>query len=130
MHSRGQATVEFMIILAVLFVALLFSFSVFGEKQSGFILSKEKFNAQLEADKIARAANTVFLAGAGAKTTIVLEKSFGYTVVFSGNAVNVKWGDNFSGAALLTSSITAGAIASGSTISIENAGEGIKIETI
>ena len=128
MNTKAQVTVEFMIVLTVLLAVLLFSLLVFGEKQSGFILSREQFLAKLEADKIARAANTVFLAGNGAKTTILIEKSFVYSVEFLGNSVSVKWKDNYSSAPLLTSNATAPAIVSGSTITAKNSNGRLVIE--
>ena len=128
MNLKAQVTVEFMIVLVILLSVLLFSLLVFGEKQSGFILSREQFLAKLEAGKIAGAANAVFLAGNGAKTTIVLEKSFDYSVEFLGNSVNVKWKDTYQSAPLLTSNATAPPIVSGSKITVKNSNGALVIE--
>lgn len=130
MGSRGQVSVEFMAVLAILFSLLLFCVFVFNEKQSEQIFSREQFQSKLAADKIARTVNTVFLAGNGTQTKIVLEKDLDYSAEFFENAVQVKWRNNFSDSALLTSNVTAGTVKSGSTIKISNNNGGIVVETV
>ena len=102
---EAQASVEFIVILVLLFSLLLFSLFVFNEKNSSFIFSKEQFEAKLIANKVARTINTVFLSGDGVQTKVLLEKNFNYDVDFFDNAVQVKWRNNFVDAALLTNKI-------------------------
>lgn len=118
-----------MITFGAVLLLLLFSLFIFGEKQSEFIFSKEQIQAKNIAKKVAQTTNNVFLAGNGTQTTVVLEKTFDYNVLFSGNSVQVKWRDNFSDAALLSNKATSQEISSGNIIIVKNVQGEIFVET-
>ena len=128
MNSHAQISVEFIIVLVLLFSLFLFSIWVFREQNTGYIYSREQHEAKLLANKLARTINNVYLAGDGTETGLLLEKRFDFNVSVSGNAVIVAWQDNYADAALLTDVVSAGSIEIGRSINVKNAGGGIEIE--
>ncbi|MBI2598470.1 MAG: hypothetical protein HYW50_04710 [Candidatus Diapherotrites archaeon] len=128
MKSTAQVSAEFLIVLVLLFSLLLFSLFVFGERQEGFILSKELAEAEFIAGKIARTINFAWLSGNGASAEILLEKNLDYSVSFFENSVMVNWRDNFSSAALLTEKISTGTITAGNFVKVQNNNGEIRIE--
>lgn len=130
MNSKAQVSMEFLIIVILLIGILLFSLSVFAEKNQGLILSMENYEAQLIADQIAEKTNAVYAAGNGTETTIRLKQIEGFTPSINGNAVRVSWRDNFVDSALITSNVRVNNIAIGQEIKIENINEEIIIDFV
>jgi len=126
--EKAQVTIEFMIILVVLFGILLSSIAIFGEKNEGFILSREQLEADRVADKIARTVNAVFLAGNGTEAKIVLERDFNYEITIEGNAVHVNWRNNFSDASLDTNYVTIISATPGNQVNVKNSAGVVTIE--
>ncbi|HZX34424.1 MAG TPA: hypothetical protein VFF09_03515 [archaeon] len=120
MKSNAQVSVEFIIVLSLLFGVLLLSLAVFGEKNSGFILLQKGSEAQLEARKISLAVNSVFLAGNGAETEIALGANPDSNILFSGNAVQVHWSGGFADSALITENINAASFSGTGTATVKN----------
>lgn len=107
--KKGQITVEFIIVLVILFIIFGFALFTYSERNSGFIYSREFFEARNFANKIALTINKIYLAGNGAETIFLLDdKGYGFDVNFVGRAVEISWRDNFVDAPLLTDQIIVG----------------------
>lgn len=128
MNAKGQVSVEFIIVLILLFGVLLFSLAVFGERNQLLVLSQERYEAQLAANQIAEKANSVLIAGPGTETTFYLGQLQGFTPSVAGNAVRVSWKDNFVDSALLSDKVTVNGLGFGREIRIENLGGAILID--
>lgn len=128
MKAKAQVSVEFIIVIIVLLSLFLFSIWIYSERQTGFIFARENYEAKLLADKIARTANNVYLAGNGAQARILLEKNVDFNVSFLGNAVQVAWRDNYIDSALLTDNVTVNSLALGQWVNVRNVAGGIVIE--
>jgi uncharacterized protein (UPF0333 family) len=127
--EKGQVSVEFLIVLALLLVLFLFSMAIFAERNSGFIYSKERHEAGVVAGKLARTINGIHLAGGGAEATVLLEeKGIDFNVSVSGNSVVVEWQGNYVDAALLTDGVSAAQIGFGRFVNVRNVNGGIVIE--
>jgi len=128
MDRKGQVSAEFIIVVVLLLGLFLFSLAVFAEKNSGYIYSKERYEARLIADKLAGTINSVYLAGPGAETKVLLEKKPDLNVSLAGNAVVVEWRGSRLDSALLTEDTTAGSLTTGSWVNVKNVNGGIQIE--
>ncbi len=126
--QKGQVSVEFLIVLALLLALLLFSLAVFAERNSGFIYSKERHEAGLLAGKLARTINGVHLAGDGAEARLLLEKRLDFNVAVLGNAVVVEWRDNYVDVALLTENVSAEQLELGKFVNVKNNGGSVVVE--
>jgi len=128
MKGKGQVSVEFLIVLALLLGLLLFSLAVFAERNSGFIYSKERYEAGLLAGKLARTINGVHLAGDGAEAILLLEKGIDFNVAVLGNAVVVEWRGSYVDSALLTEDVSAGQLELGKFVNVKNVGGSVVVE--
>jgi len=129
MRKKGQVSVEFLIVLALLFGLLLFSLAVFAERNSGYIYSRERHEAGLLASGLARTINSIHLAGSGAETRVLLgKKGIDFNAAVLGNAVVVEWRDNYVDAALLTGDVTAGPLELGGFANVRNVNGSVVIE--
>ena len=129
MNSKAQISVEFIIVLVLLFSLFLFSLWVFAERNTGYIYSRENHEAMLLANKLARTINNVYLAGNGMEAELLLEKRGDFNVSVSGNAVIVSWRDNYLDAALLTDEISAGGVEIGQKVNVKNVNGGVVVES-
>jgi len=130
MREKGQVSVEFLIVLVLLLSLFLFSLAIFSEKNSGFILSKENYEARLVAKQVARTINYVHLAGQGTEARILLQKRVDFNVSVLGNAVVVEWRDNYHDAALLTDNVTVNSLKQGGLINVKNVSGVVEIENV
>lgn len=129
MREKAQISVEFIIVVLLLLSLFLFSLGLFGEKNRGFIYSRERYEAKLTADKISGAINSVYAAGPGAEERLLLEKNVDFNIGISGNAVTVSWGDSTVDSALVTGSVTVHGLSQGDWIRVRNENGGIHIES-
>ncbi len=128
--KKGQISIEFVIIMSVLFLLLLFSLNVFQEKQTGLTYSKQQFEAKLLSEKIARTINEVYLSGNGTSTTIILEKKFDYNITVINNAIVVELENNiYKDSPLLTNNVLINSIELGKKTNFRNNNGVIEIET-
>jgi len=128
MSKKAQVSVEFIIAVLLLLSLFLFSLGLFGEKNKGFIYSRESYEAKLTASKIGSAINYVYAAGPGTETRLLLEKNVDFNISISGNSVAVWWRGNFVDSALLTNGITVHSLSQGSWLRVWNENGGIHIE--
>ena len=128
MSKKAQISVEFIIAVLLLLSLFLFSLGLFGEKNKGFIYSREHYEAKLTADKIGNTINHVYAAGPGTETRLLLEKNVDFNISISGNAVAVWWKGRFADSALLTDNITVHSLIQGSWLRVWNENGGINIE--
>jgi len=129
MKEKAQVSVEFIIVVILLLALFLLSVGIFAEKNTGYMQSKEQFEARLVADKLAKTVNNVYLAGPGTEASLLLEKKIEFQISVSGNAVTVEWRDNYVDAALLTDQVTINSLEQGSWLNVKNVNGGIEIET-
>lgn len=130
MKEKGQVLIEFLVIITLLLGLFLFAIGVFQEKNNGFLFFKEGTQAQQTANQLARTINAVFLAGNGTKTIVLLEKNVDYTMLFSGNSVQVHWRNQFVGASLNTNRINAGALGAETKLLVSNNNGEIVVEPV
>ena len=129
MNKKAQISAEFIIILMLLMSVFVFAVFVYGEQNTGFINSRENFEAKLLSEKIARGINNVYLDGNGAKTVILADKRVNdFNAYISGNAVIVEWGNNYVDSSVLTSNVTVNSLTLGQFVNIKNNGTGIEID--
>jgi len=129
MEKKGQVSIEFIIVIVLLLALFLFSLTIFSERNSGYIYSKESYEARLIADKLAAAVNTVHLAGPGTEANVLLEeRGIDFNVSVTGNAVVVEWRDSHIDSGLLTDNVTTGAISTGNLVNVKNVNGGIEVE--
>ena len=120
MNPKAQVSIEFIIVVVLLFTILLFALFAFGEKSQGLYLSQENYEAKLIADQIAEKANAVLTSGNGTKVSFRLKQIQGFEPSIAGNAARVSWRSNFVDSPLLTSNVTANNLALGREMKIEN----------
>lgn len=130
MKTKAQVSVEFMIILAILFGILLFSTAIFGSNTRDLALIKQSEEAKIIADNTGRAINAIYLAGNGASTQIVFEQSFDYNILVENNAIRIGWETQFADSQLLTDNIIISGISPGSIARIWNDEGVVKLEKI
>ena len=128
--KKGQISVELIIIMFFLMLILLFSVSVFNERNSGLTISKQQAEAKLIAKNMAGHINSVFFAGDGTEITIALEKSIDYNVSVSGNSLRVFWSDGFNDATLATENVTIISAVPGNDVLIKNESGVVVVESI
>ena len=129
MRKKAQVSVEFLVVLALLFGLFLFSVAIFAERNSGYIHSRERQEAGLVAGKLARAINGVHLAGEGAEARLLLEnKGVDFNVAVLGNAVVVEWQGNYVDSALVTESVSAEALGLGGFVNVRNVSGRVVVE--
>lgn len=100
---KGQVTVEFIIILILLFSLFGFSLFVYSEQNKGLILSKEAFNAKALAKKFGNSINAVYLVDGNASTALWLEDGFSYSL--EGRNLRIHYRTNFFSHALMTKEV-------------------------
>ena len=128
MNFKGQVSVEFIIVLMLLFSLFLFSLWVFGEKNETYIYAKENHEAKLLANKLARTVNSVYLAGNGTEARVLVERNIDFNVSAAGRSIIIGWRDNYVDAALLTDNITLGQVTQGNWVNVKNINGGVRIE--
>lgn len=126
--KSGQITIEFLIALGFLTLIFGFSLYVFSEKNSGFIHSKNAFNAKLLAQELSGCINSVFLAGDGAETRVLLKDKGDFNVSVSNGSVQVSYGSEYASSKVFTGNITVKSISLGGAVNVKNTGGGIIIE--
>ena len=101
---KGQVTVEFMIILILLFSLFGFALFVYSEQNKGLIHSKEAFNAKALAKKFGNSINAIYLINGNASTEILLEPGdFNYSI--EGRNLRIHYRTNFFSNALMTNQV-------------------------
>ena len=71
--TRGQASIDLMIVLAISLIALTIVYSLYAEQIQTIGLSKESFAAKTAVQKIVDASNKMYLAGPGSSTVVYFE---------------------------------------------------------
>ena len=130
MKTKAQVSVEFLIVLTILFGILLLSNAIFGSNTRDLALIKQGEEAKIIAHNTGRTINAIYLAGSGSSTQIVFEQSFDYNVLVENNAVRIEWETQFSDSPLLTGNIIFGEISPGSTARVWNDNGVVKIEKL
>ena len=134
--SKGQAAVDFMVILAVALVLFLALFSLAEGKSNALEQKSAKLYATQVAESIAMELNAVFLAGDGANRTVQLPQTLdgaAYNLSIYGEhrrvVVEFDRGERQSSAAmLLTARVTGNLTNRHSAMKITNYGGGIVVE--
>lgn len=128
MREKGQVSIEFLIVVILLFAILLFSLAVFTQRNTGYIQARQSREASLLADGLAREINAVYLAGTGTETSFLVEKRSDFNVSFLGNSLIVEWENGYVDRAVLTDNISVKSLSQGQLVSIRNVSGGIEIE--
>jgi len=117
--THGQISVEFLIILIVLFLVLIFSVWVSGVKGKEVNDYKINESAKLAAFNTATAINGAYLAGDGFESVAEMDGfGFDFNISVEGSAVIVSWEDNFVDYPILTDRVVLGAVAFGEIATI------------
>lgn len=132
MNVKGQISTEFIIIALVLFMVFLFVVGVYGNQLTGFIYSKQGYEANRIGNKLGSAINSVYLAGDGTEEKIVLEKGIDFNVSVYSNSLKVSWGTeygNFVSKVLFTDDVTVdSALSFGGYVTVSNSNGVITVE--
>ena len=104
MKNKGQVSIEFLLVIIVSLVILGFSLFIYSEKNFDLINTKERFEANLLANQLARNINEIHFSGNGASIELIVKNKFGFEYVLSvrGNAVRVGYGEFYVDAPLVT----------------------------
>ena len=138
MNLKSQISVEFIVISSIALVIFLFLFVIIDRRNDDIYSSRTVLHAREEAERLAGAINTIFLAGDGAQKTLSLPPSlrggedYLLNIYPSSRLVGIKW--NYSGngrqyaATLITADIT-GSLNSlkDRTLTISNSDGGIVV---
>lgn len=127
-NSEGQVSVEFMVALSMLMLILVFSVWVYGERNEGFLYSKQYHWAKTSADNLAGTINAVYVAGHGAETKLVLEKYFDFNIALASNAVLVEWENGSVDSALITGDVNLISATPGGWVNVRNIDNNVVIE--
>jgi len=128
MKQKGQITIEFVIALGVLVTLFAFAVWAHNERLIGLNYSKQGYNANLLADRLAGKINAVYLAGDGSEATVFLQDKGDFNIFFMGGSVNVGYGDSYASTKLLTESVSAENISLGGYANIKNSNGWIVVE--
>lgn len=73
--KKTQISTEFIIILSIALIVFLFLFTIANKRSDELYSTSKMLYAKQEADKLATAINTIFLAGNGASKTVNLPET-------------------------------------------------------
>jgi hypothetical protein len=71
--SKGQASIDLIIVLAISLMALAIVYSLYAEQIQTVGISKESFSAKTAVQKIVDASNKLYIAGPGSSTVVYFE---------------------------------------------------------
>ncbi|MBS3058802.1 MAG: hypothetical protein J4224_00045 [Candidatus Diapherotrites archaeon] len=121
MKRKAQITVEFTIVLVLLFLVLGASLAIFSERNAALNASRAQLEAKNLAFNVARTINQVHLAGNGTETAVLLDdKGLGFDLNIAGNSVDVSFGGGTASAPLITPQIVSGTYAIGEFVDVRN----------
>jgi len=108
-ERTGQLSMEFLLILVILFFVLIFATWIFGAKNIELIDYNTNESAKLVAFNAAMAINNAHLAGDGFETELELD-NFGqdFNLSVDERSVVVTWGDGFADYPLITDKVVVG----------------------
>ncbi|MCX6803176.1 MAG: hypothetical protein NTY48_01245 [Candidatus Diapherotrites archaeon] len=90
MNTKGQITVEFIIVVVLIAIVFVFSVALYQDRQNENQISSEKWSAQLLANRIARNINSVYFSdGNAVLTDPIVIKGLDVNVIVAGGGVRV-----------------------------------------
>ncbi|MCX6821399.1 MAG: hypothetical protein NTW30_01340 [Candidatus Aenigmarchaeota archaeon] len=130
---KGQAGVEFMVLVAIMLtIVLIFVWNGLSTRQRVFDV-KTNVEAQQLCDNIAFEINSAVKAGDGYKRNFYVKNEFfgvsNFTISVSEYSVFIDWSHNSVSSPIITKNIT-GAIERGKKYEIKNIGGGISVTQI
>jgi len=129
--GNGQVSMEFVVVLAALFMVLMFSVSAYSERNEGFIYAKEIFRANGLATELARGINNVWVAGEGASLEVPTKGLLAdFNVSSEGNTIEVKWRGNLLDAPLATMNLDVFYTGEPGAFRITNTGNWVEVRGI
>lgn len=117
--AKGQISIEFLIILTILFLVLIFSVWVYGVKNKEVNDYRINESAKLVAFSTATAINGAYLAGDGFESVVEMDSfGFDFNLSIEESAVTVSWDGGIADYPILTDKVVLGDIAFGEMATI------------
>ncbi len=119
-NAQGQISVEFLIILTILFLVLIFSVWTYGVKNKEVNDYRINESAKLVAFSTATAINGAYLAGDGFESVVEMDSfGFDFNISVDGSAVVVSWGRGLVDYPILTNRVVLGSITFGEMATVQ-----------
>ena len=120
--DRGQATVEFLVVLVALLALLAFAVNAAGLKAKEVALAQQALEGKRAAIALAGAINAAGNAPNGFETVFFIAKPFDFNVSFHTGTVQVEWLSNVVDAPVTTRAVQFGTITPGGNVRVSKQG--------
>lgn len=126
---RGQATVEFLIILMALVLVLSFVVNVSSVKSRELAFAEQSFQAKRIAFSLAGLINSAGNASNGFAASMFIEKPFDFNVSFHTRTLQVEWLSNVVESPLSTKSVVLESVVPGRSVRVSKEGNNVVVRS-